>query len=139
MTIVIDASAVVAAAFGEANPDLVEATLTAIGGGELVAPWLMPVEVAGAIAKAEWTSSLPAASANTAFAFAREALEHVEVVTRIDLKDHFATCRAHSLRGADAAYLILAVDRQAALLTGDKALARAAQVAGVDLVFDPSA
>jgi len=138
VNVVIDASAIVAVVLQEADTALVEATRRTLRNADQIAPALMPIEVAGAIAMAEWSGRRSASDTDAAWHIAGQIVDSVDVMPTENVERLFALCRRHRLRGADAAYLNLSIDRGAPLLTGDKKLAAAATAADVPLIYDPN-
>jgi predicted nucleic acid-binding protein len=138
MTTVVDASAVVAAALEEDNLVVIAAVETILAAGNVVAPRLLPTEVAGAIAMAGWMKRRSPESCTDAWQWSRRFFRLIALRLDDDDDKLFDICRMYQLRGADASYLQLALRERASLLTGDKALARAALAAGVPLVHDPN-
>lgn len=139
MNVVIDASAIIAVALQESDFALIAATRATLRDADRLAPAIMPVEVAGAIAMAEWIGRRSGADTDAAWHLAGDIIRSTELQATNDTSGLFALCRRHQLRGADACYLKLSIDRSASLLTGDKALASAARAADVPLVYDPNA
>ena len=139
MKVVIDASAIIAVALEETDAALIAATRRTLRDADQLAPAIMPVEVAGAIAMAEWIGRRSSADTDAAWQLANDIIDSAELQATIDTRSLFALCRRYRLRGADACYLQLSIDHAASLLTGDKALAIAAHSAGVPLVYDPNA
>lgn len=139
MRVVIDASALLATVLPEQNRSLRDTTSAMLAGHDLIAPPVWPVEIVGGLAKAEWMQRLSSDSCDYSWSVLIEVLGAVEIAGPAELPAILATCRQHRLRGADATYLELAVRLGAPLLTGDKALARAARAAGVPLIYDPAA
>lgn len=139
MTIVIDASAIVAATLDEDNAAVIAAVQTVLELGNVVAPRLLPAEVAGAIAMAGWIKRKSTESCDDAWAWSRSFFRLIALRQDDDDDGLFEICRTYQLRGADAAYLQLALRERASLLTSDKKMAGAARAAGVALVYDPSA
>ena len=138
MSVVIDASAIVAVALEETDSELIGATRRTLRSGGYAGPAIMPVEVAGAIAMAEWTCRRSSADTDAAWRLAGEIIRSTELSATSDQDGLFALCRRHRLGGADASYLKLCIDRSFSLLTGDKTLASAARAVGVPLIHDPS-
>ena len=139
MTTVVDASAVVATALEEDNAAVIAAVETVLAVGNVIAPHLLPAEVAGAIAMAGWVKRKSPESCDDAWQWSRSFFRLIALRQDDDDDQLFDICRTYQLRGADASYLQLALRERASLLTGDKALARAALAAGVPLVHDPNA
>jgi predicted nucleic acid-binding protein len=139
VNVVIDASAIIAVALEEDDVALIAATRRTLRDADQFAPAIMPVEVAGAIAMAEWSGRRSSAFADAAWRLANDIISLAELRATTDTRGLLALCRKYRLRGADACYLQLSMDHAAALLTGDKSLARAALAAGVPLVHDPAA
>ena len=139
MTTVIDASAVVAAALEEQNKAVIAAVDHALATDKVIAPQLLPLEVAGAIAMAGWMKRRSAEDCADSWSWARNLFLSLDLRGKNIQDQHFEICTRYRLRGADAAYLQLALSEQAALLTGDKRLAAAARVAGIALAYDPDA
>lgn len=139
MKVVIDASAIIAVALKEDDVALVAATRRTLRDADQFAPAIMPVEVAGAIAMAEWTGRRSGEHTDFAWQLASDIILLAELHPTTDALGLIALCRKFRLRGADACYLQLSIDRGASLLTGDKNLARAAWAAGVPLIHDPTA
>ncbi len=139
MNVVIDASAIIAVALEETDIALIAATRQTLRDADQVAPAIMPVEVAGAIAMAEWTGRRSSDDTDAAWRLANQIIGATQLQATSDVEELLALCRHHRLRGADACYLKLSIDRGASLLTGDKALATAARAAGVPLVYEPAA
>ena len=139
MTTVIDASAVVAAALEEDNRTVIAAMDRALASHDVIAPRVLPFEVAGAIAMAGWMKRRSPDDCADAWRWSRRFFNTVDLRWSDDLDQHFEICRIFSLRGADATYLQLALAARASLLTSDKKLAAAARTAGVTLAFDPAA
>ena len=139
MNVVIDASAIITVALQESEPALIAATRLALSDSRLLAPGIMPVEVAGALAMAEWIGRRSSVDTDAAWVLAGDIIRATELHATDDTNGLFAVCRRYRLRGADACYLKLSIERSAALLTGDKALASAALAADVPLVYDPNA
>lgn len=139
MNVVIDASAIIALALEETDIALIEATRRTLRDDDQVAPTIMPVEVAGAIAMAEWTGRRSSDDTDAAWILADEIIGAIQLQETSNGGELLSLCRRLRLRGADASYLKLSIDRGASLLTGDKVLASAACAAGVSLVFDPRA
>ena len=139
MKVVIDASAIIAVALEETNVALIAATRRMLREADQVAPAIMPIEVAGAIAMAEWTGRRSRADTDAAWQLASDIIDSATLHSTIDARGLIALCRRHRLRGGDASYLQLSIDCGAPLLTGDKNLATAATIAGVALMHDPNA
>ena len=139
MKVVIDASAIIGVALEETNIALIAATRRTLCDADQLAPAIMPVEVAGGIAMAEWTGRRSGADIDAAWRLADEIINATNLRTTSNFGELLALCRRHHLRGADGCYLQLSIDSDALLLTGDKALAIAARAAGVSLVYDPIA
>jgi predicted nucleic acid-binding protein len=135
--VVIDASAIIAVALEEADDALIAATRRTLSDADQLAPAIMPVEVAGAIAMTEWTGRRSNADADAAWQLASDIIQTVDLRATTETVGLIGLCRSYRLRGADACYLQLSIDQAASLLTGDKALAMAAHAAGVALVYDP--
>ncbi len=139
MTTVIDASAVFAAALEEDNRTVIAAVDHVLANDDLIAPLLLPFEVAGAIAMAGWMKRRSDDDCTDAWGWARSLFRSLDLREDGDQDRHFEICRTYRLRGPDAAYLQLALSTRASLLTSDKKLAIAARAAGVRLVYDPAA
>ncbi|MFZ4747437.1 MAG: type II toxin-antitoxin system VapC family toxin [Sphingomonas sp.] len=139
MTVVIDASAIIAVALAETDNQLIAATRRTLERADQFAPAIMPVEVVGAIAMAEWIGRRSGEDTDAALQLVNEIIQTVELEPTTDFGGLSSLCRRFRLRGADACYLQLSLNHGAALLTSDKALATAALAAGVSLVYDPTA
>jgi predicted nucleic acid-binding protein len=139
MTTVVDASAVVAAALEEDNLVVIAAVERVLAAGSVVAPRLLPTEVAGAIAMAGWMKRKSPESCNDAWQWSRSLFRLITLQQDDNDDELFDFCRTYRLRGADASYLQLALRERASLLTSDKKLAVAAHAAGVPLIHDPAA
>ena len=131
--------AIIAVALQETDLALIAATRLTLRDADRLAPAIMPIEVAGAIAMAEWIGRRSNADTDAALQLAGDIIRSTALQATADTADLFALCRRYRLRGADACYLQLSLERNASLLTGDKVLATAAHDAGVPLVYDPNA
>ncbi len=139
MKVVIDASAIVAVALQETDLALIAATRDVLRDAVTLAPAIMPAEAAGAIAMAEWSGRRSIADTDVAWQLAADIIRSTELHDTPGTGDLLALCRKFRLRGADACYLKLSIERDVALLTSDKRLADAARAAAVALVYDPAA
>jgi predicted nucleic acid-binding protein len=137
VSVVVDASAIIAVALQERDVLLIESTQDALRQPGLFAPEIMPSEVAGGIAMAEWSGRCSPIEADMAWDMASTIIGRVACRPIDEADAVFALCRRYRLRGADANYLHMAIDRRAALLTGDKRLADTARDAGVALLYEP--
>lgn len=138
MNVVIDASAIIAVALQESDVALIAATRSTLRDADRLAPTIMPIEVASAVAMAEWIGRRSGADTDAAWNLAGDIIRSTELQAMNDTVGLFALCRRYQLRGADACYLKLSIDRAALLLTGDRKLAIAARAADVPLVYDPN-
>ncbi len=139
MNVVIDASAIIAVALQETDSALIAATRHTLSDANLLAPSVMPVEAAGAIAMAEWIGRRSGEDTDAAWQLAADIIRSTALHETVDALDVLILCHRYQLRGADACYLKLSIDHSASLLTGDKRLAGAAHAAAVPLVYDPRA
>ncbi len=110
-----------------------------LAGHDLVAPPVWPVEIVGGLAKAEWMQRISSDICDYSWSILIEVLGAVDIAGPAESAAILSICRQHRLRGADATYLELALRLGVPLLTGDKALARAAKAADINLIHDPAA
>lgn len=131
--VVIDASALVAWLLGDVPSiaDAVARAITQAAAAPLLAPQLMRVEVANALAVAVRRGRINTAQSRHAASIA-DALPIQFDPRADDVVSLLTTAAGHGLTAYDAIYLQLAMTRNAALLTADRALEQAAGRAGVE-------
>jgi predicted nucleic acid-binding protein len=128
--IVVDASAMLAILLDEQSGAALVDVLQ--GHDSLLAPWLLPYEVANGLIVAERGGRRTEAFRQAALSALLECPWSFDGHARADrLGQCLALAAKHGLSSYDAAYLELALRHQCALLTLDAPLARAARAAGV--------
>lgn len=118
---VVDASAIAAVVFGEAEGEAVQARLS---GSRLIAPALLPFELASVCAK---KLKHHPGQAKAILAQWRALREVPIELCGVDFDAVVRLAHASRLTAYDASYLWLARDRRAALVTLDARLAAAAR------------
>jgi predicted nucleic acid-binding protein len=132
--VVLDASAAVTWVLRDGTPEDEARIDDLLSTGFILVPELWHVEVANA-----FRSALRAGRVDEAFAAGVcRQFEQLDIRTDVvGTQIHRLTLRAHEhdLTAYDTTYLLLAQDRGLPLATLDRALARAAEAAGVELVL----
>lgn len=132
MSIIVDASVALAWCLPDEPNPLAERTLDRLAGEDGLIPALFWYEVRNVLLTAERRGRIEAAHADEALFWLREmpfTADPGDDDVRV-----LALARKHGLTAYDAAYLALALARQAPLATLDGALAQAAGEEGVALV-----
>lgn len=131
---VLDASAAVTWALRDADPEVEARIDERLCSGFVLVPELWHAEVANA-----FRSALRDERVDEAFVIdVCEHLDQLDIRTDVvgaQIRRLALSAHAHQLTAYDAAYLLLAKDRGMPLATCDRALARAARAAQVELVL----
>jgi predicted nucleic acid-binding protein len=132
---VVDASVALAWCFPDEAGDYADSVLSAAQGEKLHVPAIWPIEIANALWVGERRQRIRAADIHH-FAALLAGLEMVEDLQRLPLAvSHILPlAREHAISAYDAAYLELAIRRQAKLATLDEALRKAARLKGISIV-----
>ena len=135
--IVVDASALGSVLLTDENGALGQAAVAVWGQGTVRAPAHWPVEVISILIKAERNKRLSVAECDVAWDLAATLIQSCNVESTTAGAPIFSLAREHGLSAQDAGYVELAARLKVPLLTGDKAMARAARTLAVELIFDP--
>jgi predicted nucleic acid-binding protein len=130
---VIDASVAMAWCFEDEATHATEAMLDRLRTDQVVVPAIWPLEVANVLLVAERRDRLNEAQASRFLELLAQLPINVDT-SPTDMAGIVAIGRRHTLSSYDASYLLLSERLGATLATLDKALAKAARTAGVQLL-----
>ena len=133
--IVMDASAIGAALLPDEGGALGALAYDSWQSSRVCVPAHWPIEVASVLIKAEREKRISTAECLQAWSFAATLVQSAQVEDSVPADAVFKLARKHVISAQDAAYLELAIRLELPLLTGDKALARAAKTSAVPLPY----
>lgn len=133
----LDASAVGAALLIDEGGNLGALAIEVWSNAKVRVPVHWPVEVVSVLVKAERANRITSDECLAAWDDAALLIASAKIEQNVSPGAMFELARHHVLSAQDAAYLELALRIGAPLLTGDKALARAARSLSIPLLFDP--
>jgi predicted nucleic acid-binding protein len=136
--IVVDASALGSVLLPDEDELLGQLALAAWRDGNVRVPAHWPVEVMSVLIKAEKNERIYPNDCESAWIHAASLIQSSIIETTTASAAIFALARRYGLSAQDAGYVELAARLELPLLTGDKAMARAAKSLSIELIFDPT-
>ena len=136
--IIVDASALGSVFLRDEDESLGKLALAIWSERAVRAPAHWPVEVISILVKAERSKRISAATCEAAWPSALALIKSCTVEADTSNDAVFALARSTNLSAQDAAYVELAARLKLPLLTGDRAMARAALSQSVQLVHNPA-
>ena len=133
----LDASAVGAALLIDEGGRLGDLAIEVWSNARVCVPVHWPIEVVSILIKAERANRISSDECLLAWGDAAQLIAAAKIEQNVSPSALFELARDHVLSAQDAAYLELAIRLYAPLLTGNKALARAAHSLSIPLLFDP--